>query len=180
MADAPEMAGLKKLFTPRQISTRIKQLARKIDEIYSQEPLVVICVLKGAFIFFSDLVRFLHNKNLEVDFVRLSSYGNNTNSLRRLVVSKDVEISVDDKHVLIVEDIVDSGRSMRFLLERLAKHKVRSLRLAALIDKHERREVEVNVDFAAFHVGRGFVVGYGLDHAERWRALPAVYEIIVE
>jgi hypoxanthine phosphoribosyltransferase len=180
VADALRAAGLRELFTPHQISLRIQELAKEIDALYGEETLVVLCVLKGAFVFCSDLVRRLRNKNIEVDFVRLFSYGNGSASSGRVVISKDADISLNGKHVLVVEDIVDSGRSMRFLLERLAMRRVRSLRLAALIDKHERREVAVHVDFAAFHVDRGFVVGYGLDYAERWRSLPAVCEIIAE
>jgi hypoxanthine phosphoribosyltransferase len=178
MADALRITGLRELFAPRQISLRVQELAKEIDAQYGEETLAAICVLKGAFVFCSDLVRCLRNKNVEVDFVRLSSYGNSSASSGQIVINKDVDIPLDDKHVLIVEDIVDSGRSMHFLLEKLAMRNVRSLRLAALIDKHERREVAVHVDFAAFHVDRGFMVGYGLDYAERWRALPAVCEII--
>ncbi|MDR3358969.1 MAG: hypoxanthine phosphoribosyltransferase [Desulfovibrio sp.] len=180
MTDAPRAAGLRELFAPHQISLRLQELAKEIDALYGEEALVVLCVLKGAFIFCSDLVRCLRNKNIEVDFVRLFSYGNSSTSRGRVVINKDADIPLNDKHVLIVEDIVDSGRSMNFLLERLAMRHVRSLRLAALIDKHERREVAVRIDFAAFHVDRGFVVGYGLDYAERWRSLPAVCEIIAE
>ncbi|MDR2573900.1 MAG: hypoxanthine phosphoribosyltransferase [Desulfovibrio sp.] len=180
MADALLPTGFKQLFTPRRISARVRKLAKDIDSLYGNEPLVVICVLKGAFVFFSDLVRFLRNKNLEVDFVRLSSYGDGTASSGRITVGKDVEISLDGKHVLIVEDIVDSGRTMHALLQRFAARNARSLRLAAFIDKRERREIEINVDFAAFRMSSGFAVGYGLDYAERWRALPAVYEITTE
>jgi hypoxanthine phosphoribosyltransferase len=178
VADALRVTGLREIFTPRQISLRIQELAKDIDALYGEEPLVAICVLKGAFVFCSDLVRCLRNKNIEVDFVRLFSYGNSSASSEQVVINKDVDIPLNGKHVLIVEDIVDSGRSMHFLLERLAARNVRSLRLAAFIDKHERREVAVHVDFAAFRVDRGFMVGYGLDYAERWRALPAVCEII--
>jgi hypoxanthine phosphoribosyltransferase len=180
VADALRVAGLRELFTPHQISLRIQELAKEIDALYGEERFVAICVLKGAFIFCSDLVRCVRNKNVEVDFVRLCSYGSGSASSGQIVISKDVDIPLSGKHVLIVEDIVDSGRSMHFLLERLAMRNVRSLRLAALIDKRERREVAVHVDFAAFHVDRGFVVGYGLDYAERWRSLPAVCEIIAE
>ena len=180
VADALRVTGLRELFTPHQISLRIQELAKEIDALYAEETLVVLCVLKGAFVFCSDLVRCMRNKNIEVDFVRLFSYGGGSASSGQVIINKDAEIPLNGKHVLLVEDIVDSGRSMHFLLERLGMRNVRSLRLAAFIDKRERREVPVHVDFAAFHVDRGFVVGYGLDYAERWRSLPAVCEIIAE
>ena len=126
------------------------------------------------------LVRALQNKNLELDFVRLSSYGKGASSSKHVIFSKDVEIDICDKHVLIVEDIVDSGHSMRFLLGQFAARKARSLRLAALVDKNERREIDVHVDFAGFKLTQGFIVGYGLDYAEHYRNLPAVFEIIPE
>jgi hypoxanthine phosphoribosyltransferase len=179
-ADTLPIPGLRKLFASDVIADRVRRLAEEIGAVYGNEPLVAICVLKGAFVFFSDLVRFLHNKNLEIDFVRLSSYGKGTESSGHVSISRDVDAPLAGKHVLVVEDIVDSGKTMRFLLDKLARANVLSLRLAAFIDKRERREAEVHVDFAAFRLDRGFVVGYGLDYAERWRALPAVYEIIAE
>ena len=171
---------LKPVFTPEQIAARIQELAAEINAEYGDEPMVAVCVLKGGFMFFSDLVRFLQNKNLELDFVRLSSYGKGSSSSKHVIFSKDVEIDICDKHVLIVEDIVDSGYSMRFLLGQFAARKARSLRLAALVDKNERREIDVHVDFAGFTLSQGFIVGYGLDYAERYRNLPAVFEIIPE
>jgi len=171
---------LKTVFSQEQIAERVQELAAEIDACYGQEPLVAICVLKGGFVFFSDLVRALQNKNLELDFVRLSSYGKGASSSKHVIFSKDVEIDICDKHVLIVEDIVDSGHSMRFLLGQFAARKARSLRLAALVDKNERREIDVHVDFAGFKLTQGFIVGYGLDYAEHYRNLPAVFEIIPE
>ncbi|NCB23386.1 MAG: hypoxanthine phosphoribosyltransferase [Deltaproteobacteria bacterium] len=171
---------LKPVFTPEQIAARIQELAAEINATYGDEPMVAVCVLKGGFMFFSDLVRFLHNKNLELDFVRLSSYGKSATSSKHVIFSKDVEIDICGKHVLIVEDIVDSGHSMRFLLGQFAARKARSLRLAALVDKDERREVDVKVDFAGFKLNQGFIVGYGLDYAEHYRMLPGVFEVIPE
>ena len=171
---------LKPVFTPEQIAARIQDLAREIDAVYGDEPVVAVCVLKGGFMFFSDLVRSLHNTNLELDFVRLSSYGKGSSSSKHVIFSKDVEIDICGKHVLIIEDIVDSGHSMRFLLGQFAARKARSLRLAALVDKDERREVDVKVDFAGFKLNQGFIVGYGLDYAEHYRLLPGVFEVIPE
>lgn len=180
MSDAITVKELKPVFSPEQIASRVRELAEEINEFYGREPLVAVCVLKGGFLFFSDLVRFLHHENLELDFVRLSSYGKDSDSSRHVIFSKDVEVNLRGKHVLIVEDVVDSGHSMRFLLDQFAARKPRSLRLAALVDKHQRREADVKVDFAGFKLSRGFIVGYGMDYAERYRGLPGVCEIIPE
>ncbi|MDR3361302.1 MAG: hypoxanthine phosphoribosyltransferase [Desulfovibrio sp.] len=169
---------VKVIFDRERIATRIKELAVEIDACYGQEPLLAVCVLKGAVFFFGDLVRILHNKNLELDFVRLTSYGMDNASSGAPILIKDVEADIYGKHILIVEDIVDSGYSMRFLLDCFAARGARSLRLAALVDKHERRQVDVNVDFAGFAVNSGFLVGYGMDWAERWRMLPDICEIV--
>ncbi|MGE9986258.1 hypoxanthine phosphoribosyltransferase [Desulfovibrio sp. SGI.169] len=180
MAGDMRVKKLKTVFSPEHIAARVRELAAEIDGLYGQEPLVAVCVLKGGFIFFSDLVRALHNQNMELDFVRLSSYGNSSVSSRHVIFSKDVEVDIRGKHVLIVEDVVDSGHSMRFLLDQFAARQARSLRLAALVDKRERRQVDVKVDFAGFRLNKGFIVGYGLDYAERYRMLPGVCEIIPE
>ncbi|CAI3220364.1 hypoxanthine phosphoribosyltransferase [Desulfovibrio legallii] len=169
--------ALKSVFSQEMIAVRVRELAAEIDALYGQEPLVAVCVLKGGFIFFSDLVRALHNEKMELDFVRLSSYGKKASSSKHVIFSKDVEIDIAGKHVLIVEDIVDSGYSMQFLLGQFAARRPRSVRLAALVDKGERREVDVKVDFAGFKLKEGFIVGYGLDYAEHYRMLPGVYEV---
>ena len=168
------------LFSREQIARRVGELASEIDARYGAEPLVMICVLKGAFIFFSDLARQIANPNLELDFVRLSSYGNSDRSSGHVVFSKDAEIDVRGKNVLIVEDIVDSGGTMRFLCDQLLARRPKSLAVAARVDKRERRVSDVRVDFPAFTVDKGFLVGYGMDYAEKHRALPEVRELLPE
>ena len=158
------------------IAKRVRELGTMISEEYGDEPPVMVCVLKGAFIFFADLVRALSIEP-EVDFVRLASYGAQTSRKERILFSKDMELSVHGKHVLIVDDIVDTGHSVQYLLNVLRMRGVKSLRVCALIDKRERREVDVHVDFPGFVLSEGFVIGYGLDHAERHRHLPAVYTL---
>lgn len=180
MTEELRVRKLVSVFSPEQIAERVRAMAGEIDARYGDEPLVAICVLKGACIFFSDLVRYLHNKNLELDFIRLASYGMGTTSTGRVVLSKDVDNDIHDKHVLLVEDIVDSGRSMRFVLDAFAARGPRSLRLAALVNKTGRRDTEVAVDFAGFSVESGFLVGYGLDYAEHYRGLPGICEIVPE
>ncbi len=173
-----KITGLKPLITEEEIRKRIDELAAAINALYADEPLVVVCVLKGAFMFFSDLVKRLTCRP-ELDFVRLASYGNSTTN-STVTFSKDVELSLEGKHVLIVEDIIDTGHSMDFLFRQLAARGARSLRLAVLFDKHERREVPVTAHFVGFSLPGGFVVGYGLDCAEQYRELPALYEAVIE
>ena len=166
--------GLRVLFDESVIQARVDELARQIDACYGEEPLVVLCVLKGAFMFFSDLVRRLECRPA-LDFIAVSSYGYAACSGECVTLIKDAHVSLEDKHVLLVEDIVDTGRTIHWLLGHLSCRKLRSLRVAALIDKQERREVPVHVDFHGFRVAGGFIVGYGLDYAEHYRELPALY-----
>lgn len=164
------------VISAEEIGRRVEQLGRAVTEKYQGEPLTVVCVLKGAFLFFADLVRHI-DLPLELEFVRLASYGKGTDS-GELVFSKDLETSIQGKHVLIVEDIVDSGKSMDFLMRTFAERKPKSLRLAALVDKSERREVDLAVDFPGFPLKKGFIVGYGMDYAERYRELSGIFEIV--
>ncbi|MEG2173056.1 MAG: hypoxanthine phosphoribosyltransferase [Desulfovibrionaceae bacterium] len=171
---------LKLVFSQGQIQDRVTAMGAAIDQCYGDAPLVVVCVLKGASIFFSDLVRAITTPRVELDFVRLCSYGTGDNSSGSITFRKDVEISLTGKHVLIVEDIVDTGHTMHFLRGEFAARGAASLRIAALVDKHERREKAVQTDFAGFSLPKGFIVGYGLDYAEQYRNLPAIYEVIPE
>ncbi len=160
------------------IAARVAELGREVSAAYRGGPLVCVCVLKGAFLFFADLLRHV-DTGPEIDFVRLASYGAGTSSSGTLTFSKDLEVNVEDKHVLIVEDIVDSGRSAEFLVHVFAKRNPRSLKICALVDKQERRVTDVPVAFTGFNLtGKGFLVGYGMDYAERYRELDAIYELI--
>ena len=169
-----KIKALNLLYSPEAIQDRVRDMANEINALYEGEPLVIICVLKGAFMFFSDLLKHITVRP-EIDFVRVASYGAGTASSRTISFSKDVEISLDGKHVLLVEDVVDSGHTMNFLFRQLAARGAKSLRLASLVDKRERREADVTVDFPGFVLNDGFILGYGLDYAERYRELPAVY-----
>ena len=171
---------LQEIISPEEIDKRIEQLAKEIDDCYNGESIVLVCVLKGACVFFVDLARKLKNKSVEFDFVRISGYGNNDVFSGKITFSKDLEIDINNKNVLVVEDIVDTGNSMRFFLDELLKRNPKTLRLAALIDNPERREIDVHVDFLGFKVEKGFLVGYGLDYAEKYRSLPSINEIIFE
>lgn len=171
--------GLKELYPAVSIEERVRVLAAGINTLYEGKPLVMICVLKGAFMFFSDLVKHV-TVGVELDFVRLASYGAGDSSSGRVRLLKDTEIPLRGKDVIIVEDVVDSGLSMEFLTRQLRGRGVNSLRIAALIDKLERREKDVTVDFFGFTVSSGFIVGYGLDYAEHFRELPALYTLEFE
>ncbi len=168
---------LEKIFGPDLIRNKIHRLGAQISRDFKDRPLVAVCVLKGAFVFYADLIRSLSIEP-EIDFVRMSSYADNTTSTGKIVFSKDMEISVKDKNVLIVEDIVDTGRSVSYLSRVLEERGPKSVSLCALIDKQERREVLIRVDYTGFVVQKGFIVGYGLDYAEKYRNLPGIFQLI--
>lgn len=168
--------ALRELYSAEVIDERVRLLASRINADYKDADLVVVCVLKGAFMFFADLVRRLH-VNPVVDFVRMASYGKSDTSSGTVSFTKDVDLPLAGKDVLIVEDIVDSGTTMDFLLREIRSRGVNSLRIAALVDKVERREVDLTVDYAGFTIDSGFIVGYGLDYAERYRELPGIYVV---
>jgi hypoxanthine phosphoribosyltransferase len=168
----------KKLILSREeIAKRVKELAAQISQDYAGQELVVVGILKGAFIFMADLVRAL-DFSVEVDFVRLKSYGTGTETSGEIHITKDVEVNLAGRHVLVVEDIVDVGLTLDFLRRHLENRHPQSLRICCLIDKLERRQVEVPLDYVGFTVPRGFLVGYGLDCGEKFRTLPEVYEIV--
>ncbi|WP_291319578.1 hypoxanthine phosphoribosyltransferase [Desulfonatronospira sp.] len=168
--------NLREIFTPDEIAKRIQGLGREVSIFYGREKVLGVCVLKGAFVFFADLVRCL-DIDMEMDFVRLSSYGDGTASSGEVSVECDLVSDVRDKNVLVVEDIVDTGLSLYYFSRMLRSRGARSVRICALIDKHERRTLPVNVDFCGFRVQKGYLVGYGLDMAQKYRNLPGIYTI---
>ncbi|XPV76423.1 MAG: hypoxanthine phosphoribosyltransferase [Desulfovibrio sp.] len=167
---------LEEVISAQKIQERVKELGRQISEDYKDEPLICVCVLKGAFLFFADLVRHIETSP-EIDFVRLSSYGAGTSRSGEMLFTKDLEVSIEGKHVLLVEDIVDTGHSMEFLKHVFEKRNPKSLKICALIDKNERREIDLQVEYPGFEQG-GFLVGFGMDYAEKYRELGAIYELI--
>jgi hypoxanthine phosphoribosyltransferase len=172
------MSTNKKIIISREaIATRVKELAAQISRDYTNKNPLLVGILKGAFIFLADLTRAL-DFPVEVDFVRLRSYGAGTKTSGEVHITKDVETVIMDRHVLVVEDIVDAGLTLDFLLEHLATYQPASLKVCCLIDKQERRQVEVPLDYVAFTVEKGFLVGYGLDCGENCRTLPDIYEIV--
>ncbi len=167
---------LREIFTRDEIAKRVQELGREISSHYAREKVLGICVLKGAFVFFADLVRSLEI-DMEIDFVRLSSYQDGTASSGEIAVKCDLESDVWDKNVLVVEDIVDTGLSLYYFSRMLRSRGAGSVRICALIDKHERRTLPVDVDFCGFRVQKGFLVGYGLDMGQKYRNLPGIYAI---
>jgi hypoxanthine phosphoribosyltransferase len=169
------MVTQKRCLIPRaQIARRVTELAEEIGRDYAGRDLVMVGVLKGVFIFMADLARALPFP-VEVDFVRLCSYGGGTTTSGEVHITKDVELPLKDRDVLIVEDIVDTGLTLAFLKQHLTSHRPRSLKICCFIDKKERREVEVPLDYVGFVVEKGFLVGYGLDCGEQNRTLPEIF-----
>ena len=159
-----------------EIAQKVKNLAQRISEDYAGKELVVIGVLKGSFIFMADLIRDLTIPT-QVDFVRLASYGSDTTSSGTIRITKEIELDITNRDVLIVEDIIDSGLTITYLLEHLNSFSPKSVKVCAFVDKTERREVQVPIHYAGITVEHGFLVGYGLDFNEKHRTLPAIYRI---
>ena len=165
------------LLIPRSvIEQTVARLAKQISEDYRDRQLVAVGILKGAFIFMADLVRRL-DIPLEVDFITVSSYGSSTESSRTITLRQDLTTDIRGKHVLVIEDIVDSGHTVRYVLEHLAAAGAASVRLCALADKPSRRETSVRLDYLGFTVPDRFVVGYGLDFDNKFRYLPDIYAL---
>jgi hypoxanthine phosphoribosyltransferase len=161
------------LYTKEEIDKRVRELADTISYDYQGNELILICILKGAFIFMADLIRYLTVPCI-VDFVRVASYGSGTTSSGKIVIKKDIETSIEGKDVLIIEDIVDTGLTLSFLVDKLKEKKPHSLKVCVFLDKKHRREVEFNADYVGFTMDEGFVAGYGLDFNEMGRFLPDI------
>ncbi len=169
----PSPSRLKVLFSAEQIQERIRELGEQISSDYKGEAIYVCCILKGAFMFAADLIRHI-TCPVRVDFMRLASYGNDTTSSGKVKITKDVELSFENCHVLVVEDIVDTGVTLKFLVDRLQLHNPKSVRICAMLDKRCHRQIDVPVDYVGFTIEDGFVIGYGLDYAEHYRQLPSI------
>lgn len=168
MADVKEV-----LITEDQIQAKVKELAERISRDYRDKNPVLVAVLNGAFVFLADLVRYL-DLPCTIDFVSWSSYGKDTSSSGVFRIMKDLESNVESKHVLIVEDIIDTGLTLHYLLDNIRARKPASVRVAALLDKPSRRKIEAKADYLGFQIPDAFVVGYGLDFAHRYRNLPFI------
>ena len=166
-------ANLQVLFSREQIRVRVQELGRTITRDFAGERLVLIGVLKGAAIFLADLARHI-DADCTFDFVSVSSYGKGTASSGQVKLIKDLDDSIEDRNVILVEDILDTGLTLSFLRRVLLHHRPRSLRVAALLDKPDRRLEPIEADYTGFKIPNHFVVGYGMDYAERYRNLPDI------
>ncbi|MCG6881132.1 MAG: hypoxanthine phosphoribosyltransferase [Deltaproteobacteria bacterium] len=158
------------------IQRRVEALAKEISSDYEGKEPVLIGILNGAVFFFADLMRAIDIPT-KMDFVRAASYGSGTESSGRVRLTKDIEIPIEGKPVILVEDIVDSGLTLSYLMEQFARRGAASLKICALIDKLERKEKDVYVDYCGFQIQEGFLVGYGLDCNEEYRHLPEIYRL---
>ena len=163
------------VLTEEQISKRVKELGAQITKDYNGQEIIVICMLKGAVYFFADLTKNIKCP-IQVDFARLSSYRNGTVSGEMEVIS-EITTNITGKDVLIVEDIIDSGKTLDFFIKLLKNKNPRSIKICAFLDKPERREVDIKVDYSGFNMECGFVIGYGMDYAEKYRELPILAEL---
>ncbi len=159
------------LYTEDEIRARVQELGEKISKDYGE--VLAIGILKGASIFYADLVRAIKIP-VYFDFMRVSSYGENSVSSGKVNIVKDLETDIAGKDVLIVEDIIDTGITMSFLLKVLKERSPKSVKIAALLDKPERRVANVNIDYLGFNVPDEFLVGYGFDYSEKYRNLPYI------
>ncbi|HBS59715.1 MAG: hypoxanthine phosphoribosyltransferase [Bacillota bacterium] len=161
------------LFTSEELQAKVKELGAAISRDYKGKELLMIGVLRGAVIFMADLARAI-DIPLALDFMAVSSYGASTSTSGVVRILKDLDEDLEKKHVLVVEDIIDSGLTLNYLMELLRSRNPASVKLCTLLSKPERRQVNVEVDYMGFSIPDAFVVGYGLDYAEKYRNLPFI------
>ena len=169
----------KLLLTREEIAARVKEMGAQITKDFQGKELTVICILKGAAVFFVDLIREI-DLPMTMDFMAISSYGSATKSSGVVRILKDLDKPINGRDVLVVEDIVDSGMTLSFLKENLLSRGAASLHIATLLDKPDRRVTEVHVDYTCFNIPDEFVVGYGLDYDQKYRNLPYVGYVEIE
>jgi hypoxanthine phosphoribosyltransferase len=171
---APTDPAIGEILVPEaELSARVRELGREISVDYAGRDLLLVGVLKGAVFFLSDLMRAL-DAPCQVDFMAVASYGSSTDSSGVVRILKDLDVSIEGRDVLIVEDIVDSGLTLSYLLRTMRARNPASLEVCALLTKPERRKSDVEIRYTGFEIPNRFVIGYGLDHAERFRQLPYV------
>jgi hypoxanthine phosphoribosyltransferase len=165
--------SVRTLISGSQIQKKIREMALKIRRDFPEEPLHLVGVLKGAVFFLSDLARQIPG-DVSFDFIAVSSYGKETQSSGQVKLTRDLDANIEGKTVIVVEDILDTGLTLEYLLRVFEQRKPKQLRVAVLLDKHERRIASVRADYVGFTIPNEFVVGYGLDYSERYRNLPHV------
>lgn len=170
------MKNYRIILSQEQIQERVKELGAQITEEYKNKQPFFICMLKGAVYFFADLTKNV-KLPIMIDFARLSSYKNGTTSSEMELIS-DITAKIEGKDIIIVEDIIDSGKTLSYFIKLLEKKNPASIKICSFLDKQERREVNISADYVGFDISCGFVIGYGLDYAEKYRELPFLAEII--
>ena len=170
------MPELIPVLSKNDIDRLVAQMAQRISSDYQHHDLILIGVLKGAFVFLSDLVRCI-DIPAQIDFIRAFSYGSGDTSSGDIRLTKGIEVDINNKDVLLVEDIVDTGLTLKYLIDYLKSYHPKSLKVCTLIDKHERRKSEITVDYRCHDVTEGFLVGYGLDYDEDYRYLSGIYRL---
>ena len=170
------MPDLVPVLNRRDIEKAVAAVAERISPDYNGREPIFIGVLNGAFIFLSDLVRHI-TIPIKIDFIRVSSYGSSDHPSGHIRLTKRIELDIRDRDILIVEDIVDSGLTLKYIMTYLESFGPKSLKICALVDKHERRKAEIRIDYTCHTVETGFLVGYGLDYAEGYRNLPDIYRL---
>jgi len=174
--DGEALQELTLVLTKEEIAKMVSDVAEKISIDYEGGEIFLIGALKGSFIFMADLARAI-SIPVYIDFIGATSYGSETTSSGTIEITKDIALDLKNKDVIIVEDIVDSGLTMKHLINRTQSLMPTSIKTCTLIDKYERRECEINVDYACHTTNTGFLVGYGLDYNEKYRELPAIYNL---
>lgn len=161
------------LITEEELDKRISEIAAEITKDYGDKDISLVCVLKGGVMFMTDVAKKLKQK-VEFEFIDVSSYGNSTVSSGKITINKDLETSIEGKHVILLEDIVDTGRTLNYLIEYLKEKNPASLKLCTLLDKPSRRVIDIKADYIGFTIPDAFIVGYGLDYAQKYRNLPYI------
>ena len=167
------------LISEEKVDARVREIAAQISDTYAGKVVHLVCILKGSVFFACELAKRI-TVPVALDFMSVSSYGNSSVSSGKIIMKKDLEESIVGKNVIVIEDIVDTGRTLSYLLDNLRQRNPKSLKLCALLDKPDRRVVDINADYTGFEIPDLFVVGYGLDYAQRYRNLPYVGVLEVE
>ena len=166
--------NLKEIISSSKIKNRIEIISQEISNSYKNETPIIIGVLNGAFLFMADLVRNLKIQ-CEIDFVKIESYGNNIKSTGSIKLTKDISLDVSGRHVIIVEDIIDTGLSIKYLKNHIEKHHPKSIKYVTCLYKPHMQKLDFKIDWIGFKIDDGYFVGYGLDYKEIFRGLPAIY-----
>ena len=170
---------IEQLIPEKELEERIIKLADQIMSDYKDKEIVFICVLKGSCFFATELAKRISN-NVEMEFIQVSSYGAGTVSSGKITLKKDIDMSIEARDIIIVEDIIDSGNTASYLKDYFETKKPNSIKLCTMLDKKERREVAIEAEYVAFSIPNEFVVGYGLDYDEKYRNLPYVGKVIIK